>query len=229
MRERPAGDDGLLLDFSSTDRPAWTAARVADALRHAAADGRVSLSDVVACAETVLVEALPGTGLNELGVRRVVHDLLASTVPDNDEGSGSVRSAIVIPVRYDGADLSSAADAAGCSTDRLVQAHTHLTWTVQFMGFAPGFGYLVPEDGSAPSLTAVFDGLPRREESRPRVPAGSVAVAAGYSAVYPRVSPGGWHLLGVTDAVLWDSTAAPPSVLSAGARVRFVRAEEVIG
>ncbi len=185
------------------------------------------MSDVVACAETVLVEALPGTGLNELGVRRVVHDLLASTVPD-DESNGSVRPAIVIPVRYDGADLSSAADAAGCSTDRLVLAHTHLTWTVQFMGFAPGFGYLVPEDGSDPSLTAVFDQLPRREESRPRVPAGSVAVAAGYSAVYPRVSPGGWHLLGVTDMVLWDSAVTPPSILSAGARVRFVRAEEVV-
>ncbi|MDR2280037.1 MAG: allophanate hydrolase subunit 1 [Gordonia sp. (in: high G+C Gram-positive bacteria)] len=229
MRERTAGDDGLLLDFGSTDRPGRTAARVADALRDAASDGRLALSDVVACAETVLVEALPGTGLNELGVRRVVHDLLATAVPDGAEGISSERSAIVIPVRYDGADLSSAAVSAGCSTDRLVLAHTHLTWTVQFMGFAPGFGYLVPEDGSDPALTVLFDQLPRREESRPRVPAGSVAVAAGYSAVYPRVSPGGWHLLGVTDAVLWDSTATPPAVFSAGARVRFVRAEEVIG
>lgn len=229
MRERPAGDDGLLLDFGSTDRPGWTAARVADALRGAAADGRLAVSDVVACAETVLVEALPGTGLNELGVRRVVHDLLAERAPDDDDVGDPVRSAIVIPVRYDGADLSSAADAADCSTDRLIQAHTHLTWTVQFMGFAPGFGYLVPEDGSDPALKAVFDQIPRHEESRPRVPAGSVAVAAGHSAVYPRESPGGWHLLGVTDTVLWDSAATPPSVLSAGARVRFVRAEEVIG
>ncbi len=229
MRERTAGDDGLLLDFGSTDRPAWIAARVADALRSAAEDGRLALSDVVACAETVLVEALAGTGLNELGVQRVVHDVLADKPSPEGGELRSVTSAVVIPVSYDGMDLPSAATAAGCSVDRLIQAHTHLTWTVQFMGFAPGFGYLVPEDGSDPSHTELLGRLSRRDESRPAVPSGSVAVAAGYSAVYPRVSPGGWHLIGRTDTVLWDSSITPPALLSAGTRVRFVRAEEVLG
>lgn len=204
------------------------AARVADALREASDLGVLAVSDVVACAETVLVEAPPGTGLNELGVRRVVHDLLAHRGVD-DDAADEVRSAVLIPVTYDGVDLASAAALADCSVDRLIEAHTHVTWTVQFIGFAPGFGYLVPEDGSDPSHTELLGRIGRRDESRSAVPAGSVAVGAGYAAVYPRASPGGWQLLGVTDTVLWDSSATPPAVLSAGVRVRFCRAEEVIG
>ncbi len=85
---------------------------------------------------------------------------------------------------------------------------------VGFLGFAPGFAYLLGGDERLR--------VPRREEPRTRVPAGSVAVAGEYSGIYPRESPGGWRLLGRTDAVLFDATRASPALLAAGDRVRFV-------
>ncbi|MCF8568854.1 allophanate hydrolase subunit 1 [Gordonia sp. HY002] len=224
MREYPAGDDALLLDFSGQDSPARAAARAAEALRAATADGRLVVADVVAGAETVLVEALPGVGVNELGVRRVVHDLVADRSSGRAADSNSAGPLLVHTV-YDGPDLEAAASMAGCSPDELVRAHTAVLWRVQFMGFAPGFGYLVPDDSSDKSDTDLLAEIRRRSQSRPAVPAGSVAVAAGYSAVYPRDSPGGWHLLGRTNRRMWDSSAVPPAVLAAGSTVRFERAD----
>jgi KipI family sensor histidine kinase inhibitor len=83
-----------------------------------------------------------------------------------------------------------------------------------FVGFAPGFAYLT---GLHPSLH-----LPRRATPRTRVPAGAVAIAAGYSAVYPSASPGGWHLIGHTDATMWDAGRDPPAAIGPGASVHFV-------
>jgi KipI family sensor histidine kinase inhibitor len=94
-----------------------------------------------------------------------------------------------------------------------VAAHTGTPWRVAFCGFAPGFSYLV---GGDPRLR-----VPRRNEARVRVPAGAVAIAGEFSSVYPRVSPGGWQLLGHTDATLWDVDAEPPAVLLPGAVVEF--------
>lgn len=86
-----------------------------------------------------------------------------------------------------------------------------------FCGFAPGFGYMV---GGDPRLR-----VPRRDEARVRVPAGAVALAGEFTGVYPRASPGGWQLLGRTDAVIWDVDRDPPGLLRPGVRVRF---EEVV-
>ncbi|WP_345001243.1 5-oxoprolinase subunit B family protein, partial [Tsukamurella soli] len=123
----------------------------------------------------------------------------------------STGDALTVNVRYDGPDL-------GDDDVALVAAHTAAPWTVAFCGFAPGFGYLVRDDVVPGSILW----RPRRETSRPRVPAGSVALAAGYSAVYPRSSPGGWHLIGSTDAVMFDPERDPPALLTPGMRVRFV-------
>jgi KipI family sensor histidine kinase inhibitor len=84
---------------------------------------------------------------------------------------------------------------------------------VAFCGFAPGYSYLVGGDDRLR--------VPRRNESRVRVPAGAVAIAGEFSAIYPRPSPGGWQLLGHTDAVLWDVDAEPPAVLRPGDTVEF--------
>ena len=80
-------------------------------------------------------------------------------------------------------------------------------------GFAPGFAYLT---GGDPRLS-----VPRRDDPRTTVPAGAVGLAGEYSGVYPRPSPGGWQLLGHTDAVLWDAAADPPALLRPGAVVQF--------
>lgn len=123
----------------------------------------------------------------------------------------------VIPVRYDGEDLTEVARLLGVSTDEVVTRHLASRWQVAFSGFAPGFGYAV---GSDP----LFD-VPRRPSPRTRVPAGSVGLAGHFTGVYPRESPGGWQLIGRTDAVMWNIDRDPPALVAPGTVIRFRRAE----
>ncbi len=122
---------------------------------------------------------------------------------------------VTIPARYDGADLDGVATTLDMSREAVVELHTATAYTVAFMGFSPGFPYLVAAEGSR------LLELPRLETPRTEVPAGSVAVAAGYCGIYPRSSPGGWNLLGHTDAVLFDAQRDPPALLAPGTAVRF--------
>ena len=84
---------------------------------------------------------------------------------------------------------------------------------VGFSGFVPGFAYLVGGDERLH--------VPRRAEPRTRVSAGSVGLAGEFSGIYPRETPGGWQLIGRTDAVLWDVERDPPALLTPGTRVQF--------
>ena len=119
---------------------------------------------------------------------------------------------------YDGPDLFPTATFFGISDTELVQAHTSQRWRVALMGFAPGFGYLEPIE--APVLP--WSSLPRRTTPRAMVPAGSVALAAGMSAIYPTSSPGGWHLIGTSRCTLFDpDNDSRPTQLVPGATVRF--------
>ena len=120
---------------------------------------------------------------------------------------------VTIPVHYDGDDLEAVGRATGSTIDEVIALHSGARYEVAFCGFAPGFGYLR-------GLPAELH-LPRRDTPRTRVPGGSVAIASEYSAVYPRASPGGWHLLGSTDLVLFDPLREPPALLSPGVVVEF--------
>jgi KipI family sensor histidine kinase inhibitor len=119
-----------------------------------------------------------------------------------------------LPVHYAGADLAAVADEVGCSVDELVERHASAEYRVAFCGFSPGFAYLT---GLEPALH-----VPRLATPRTSVPAGSVAIAGEFTGVYPRSSPGGWRLLGRTEAALWDLRRTPPALLAPGTRVRFV-------
>jgi KipI family sensor histidine kinase inhibitor len=121
-----------------------------------------------------------------------------------------------IEVRYDGPDLAEVARRTGLTPEEVVRRHTAATYTVYLLGFVPGFAYLGDLDASLV--------LPRRADPRPRVPAGAVAIAGRQTAVYPLPTPGGWHLIGQSDAPLFDATRTPPSLLAPGDRVRFVPA-----
>jgi KipI family sensor histidine kinase inhibitor len=121
---------------------------------------------------------------------------------------------VEIPTVYDGEDLAAVADLLGWSAEELVRRHTTVGWTVGFVGFAPGFAYLVSDDEALV--------VPRRATPRTRVPPGSVAMAGPYSGVYPRESPGGWQLIGRTDVAVWDVDRDPPAIWQPGDRVRFV-------
>lgn len=133
--------------------------------------------------------------------------------PQAPQAAGGAGDTAVLPVRYDGQDLERVAAQVGCSVDTVIALHTGATFRVAFLGFAPGFAYL---EGLPARLQ-----LPRRSVPRVHVPAGAVAIADRFSAVYPRSSPGGWHLLGSTTAVLFDAERQAPATLRTGMWVRF--------
>jgi KipI family sensor histidine kinase inhibitor len=195
------GDQALMLQCGSTAEVlAW-----ADALRGAALPGVV---DVVPAARTVLVK-LDNPRFQGVTRRRLRRMRVAADVEAPAERSADV----VIDVVYDGPDLAEVAGHTGLTAAQVIDAHTSTMWRVGFSGFAPGFAYLV--DGDARLR------VPRRSEPRTSVPAGSVALAGEFSAIYPRQSPGGWQLIGHTDAVLWDLERPNPALLTQGMWVRF--------
>jgi KipI family sensor histidine kinase inhibitor len=119
---------------------------------------------------------------------------------------------IELRAAYDGPDLDDVARATGITTDEVKRLHATAIYTVETMGFAPGFAYLTGLDARLV--------LPRRATPRPRVPAGSIGLAGAYTAVYPFDSPGGWHLVGhVVGVTMFDSDGP---LLRLGDRVRFV-------
>lgn len=123
------------------------------------------------------------------------------------------RAVVEIAVVYDGQDLPQVAESCGMSVEEVIRRHTQAEYETAFVGFAPGFAYLT---GLDPRLQ-----LPRHATPRTSVPTGSVAIAGEFAAVYPSASPGGWQLLGRTDARVFDVHRTPPALLTAGTRVRF--------
>lgn len=121
---------------------------------------------------------------------------------------------IEIPVRYSGPDLPEVAKRLQLAENEVIRLHTEPTYTVFMIGFLPGFPYLGP-------LPKILE-LPRRDTPRLRVPAGSVAIAGRQTGIYPQASPGGWHLIGHTDFLLFNPEKTPPAFLQPGVRVQFV-------
>jgi len=172
--------------------------------------GLTGVIDVVPAAKTVLIRCDSATALAAAVAR--ISDVSAAT-SGAVSGGHQDRPLVVIPVRYDGPDLEAVAELTGCTPEEVISWHSTAAYQVAFCGFAPGFGYL----RGVPSQLQ----LPRLSTPRTRVPAGSVAIASEFSAVYPSVSPGGWHLLGVTELDMFDPRREPPALLAPGTTVRF--------
>ena len=131
---------------------------------------------------------------------------------------------VEIPVAYggdDGPDLAAVAAHAGLDPEEVVRLHTAADHVVGMIGFAPGFPYLL----GLPAALAI----PRRATPRTLVPAGSVAIAERQTGIYPRPSPGGWHVIGRTTRTMFDARRDPPALLQAGDIVRFVPVARPIG
>jgi KipI family sensor histidine kinase inhibitor len=200
MRVLPSGSTALLVEVD--DLTAVLALHAA--LEEDRPDGVV---DLVPAARTVLVVVDPA-----VTTPAAVEGVLRQVTPR--PGRQASDELLELPVVYDGEDLADVADHLGVDAAEVVRRHTGTEWTVAFSGFAPGFGYLTPADGG-------WD-LPRRSSPRTRVPAGSVALAGGFTGVYPRESPGGWQLVGRTDVAVFDLARDPAALLRPGVRVRFV-------
>lgn len=200
MRARRVGEHSLLVECAGAGEVAATYAVLSSR-----AD-ELGATDVVPAARTVLID-----GVSD------VHAALEQLVGLHAEAAVELQPdgpVVELPTQYDGEDLAEVARQWDVGTAEVVRLHQEATFRVQFCGFAPGFAY----------CTGLPDGLTvaRRADPRARVPAGSVALAGEYTAVYPSASPGGWQLIGTTRAELWRPEADVPALLAPGTRVRFV-------
>jgi KipI family sensor histidine kinase inhibitor len=202
MRLRQAGPRALLVELEDLGQVQALHA----VLIERRATGEVpAVVDIVPAARTVLLD-----GVDDL-------DAMASAVaacPLTPVARPDAGPEVEIPVIYDGEDLPWLAERWGTSVAGAVALHSGITLRAAFCGFSPGFAYLA----GLPERCHV----PRRSRPRPEVPAGAVGVAGEFTGVYPRPSPGGWHLIGRTEAVMWDPSRPEPALVVPGASVRFV-------
>ena len=202
----PLGDHGIRVHLAGGSPLVVAETIVAAEIPH--------IEDVLPAAETVLVTLTEHADLAEVTRRLASLDLARAP----EDGAGEPADELVVPVRYDGPDLQGVADLLDMSPEALVRRHIDATWRCAFVGFSPGFGYLRADRPHRP--------VPRRDQSRPRIPPGSVGLADAFSGIYPRASPGGWQLIGSTDVVLWDLDRPEPAVIRPGTTVRFVDAAQ---
>lgn len=201
MRFLPCADSGLLVELDDLD----SVLALYAALEPEAPPGVI---DLVPASRTLLLRLASDADAAE------VERTIRATRPVY--GQQVTQEVLRVPIVYDGEDLAEVASLTGLSEREVVDAHTGSEWTVAFGGFAPGFGYLA---GGDPRLV-----VPRRAESRTKVPAGSVGLAGEFSGIYPRQSPGGWQLIGRTNLEIWRIDRDPPAFLRPGVRVRFEEA-----
>ena len=207
----PLGDSAVTITFG-TERSSELLARIHATARSLESAGIPHVEEVVPAylALTVYYDPL-----------HTSYDEMAKTILDAcDQPARAARDtapprAHLVPVRYDGMDLDTVATATGLSAAEVIARHSGRAYSVDLLGFVPGWAYLSELD---PALQ-----LPRRSEPRPRVMAGSVAIAAAQTGVYPLDTPGGWHIIGHTETVMFDPTREPPALLRAGDTVRFER------
>jgi len=199
------GERGLLRSFDGPLAEANAVARAAsDSLRAAAFP---EVADVVPGARTVLVELRPGAEPSDALLRAI-----EAEPPKAAINAGRLHE---IAVKYDGEDVAAIAALRRMRPEDVIELHASAEYTVAFIGFQPGFPYLI---GLPEQLV-----VPRLSSPRVKVEWGSVAIAGEYSGIYPSDTPGGWRLLGYTDTVLFDPARTPAALLAPGDRVRFVR------
>jgi inhibitor of KinA len=204
-----AGDTALVVEFG--DRvEAELSARVLALARRVEAAAIAGVVETVPTFRSLMVHYDPLSITN--------HELRARLAPLLADLSGQVPAGRHwrLPACYDpnlGLDLAEVAARTGLSAADVVKAHSAAAFRVFMVGFLPGFAYL----GGLPAALE----LPRRENPRLKVDAGSIAIAMAMSVIYSIDSPGGWNILARTPVRLWDLRREPAALISAGDTVSF--------
>jgi KipI family sensor histidine kinase inhibitor len=209
VRLLPAGDTAVVVEFGDRVDRALSDAVLALSARVRAA-GIKGLRETVPTYRSLLVHFDP-LQTNSAGVTRAIKSLLGRKVDERNDVT-----LWHVPVCYEpthAPDLADVAQRTGLTTDDVVRLHSETRFHVYMVGFSPGFPYM----GDLPEALS----LPRRVDPRIKVPAGSIAIAAEMTGIYPVESPGGWHLIGTTPIRLFDLRRPRGALLSPGDKVKF--------
>lgn len=214
VRVLAAGDSAWLIELPERIDAAINsrAIQIAGAVQQAA----LPVTDIVVGYRSVMVYVDPLTD-EAAAMERRLREIAEGTPAD----ASAVGPLVEVPVCYDGPfgpDLGDVAAFGGCTIDEVIERHLAVEYRVFVVGFVPGFAYMASVD---PKIAA-----PRRSSPRLRVPAGSVAVAAGQTGIYPAETPGGWSLIGRCPIRPYDPARAQPFLFHPGDRVRFHRISE---
>ena len=199
------GDDLVCVKLGDTN----DAASLAEALRAA-----TDLVEIVPGIDSVVVQ-FDAAQVDSATIEGQLRAIIDAGV-DRIEGAGDL---VEIPVVYGGAagpDFDRVCEQTGLSPDELIALHSGCEYSVELVGFTPGFAFIGGLDDAL--------NVPRRHEPRQQVAAGSVGIADGRTGLYALPVPGGWQLIGRTDAALFDADRDPPNLLNVGDRVLFVAA-----
>ena len=212
LRAVPLGDSAITIVLGTERSPAL--------LKHVHAVAATLAAEKLAEVQDI-VPAYLGVAVFYDSLRTPHNDMAAKllAICERATGAPAMSDGIrehEIRVAYDGPDLEQVSVSTGLSVDEVIARHSGRSYSVDLLGFVPGFAYLSELDSALQ--------LSRRSQPRPRVPAGSVAIAGAQTAVYPLDTPGGWHIIGRTDTVMFDASHDPPALLRAGDIVRFVPA-----
>lgn len=213
------GDSALLIHCGDVIDSAVNAQALA--IAHAVKSARLpGVVDVAPAYASVCVRYDPGAWIDGAAAQSPFASFTArlSTLVENVAAQAAADAGVIeVPVAYgdeSGPDLDDVAAHAGLSRDAVIDLHCSAEYRVAMLGFTPGFAYLLGLDAALH--------MPRRATPRARVPAGSVAIGGAQTGVYPRETPGGWHLIGRTAVNLFDPARDPPALLTPGQRVKFV-------
>lgn len=211
FRVLAAGDSGWLIELP--ERIDAEVNRRAIEIARAVEQSDIPFTDIVIGYRSVMVYVDPLSDQSP-GMARRIEEIAASAaaIP------AAAAPLVVVPICYDGAygpDLGDIAAFAQCSVDEVIDRHLAVEYRVFVVGFVPGFAYMASVD---PRIAA-----PRRSVPRLKVPAGSVAIAAGQTGIYPAETPGGWSLIGRCPVWPYDPDRDQPFLFRPGDRVRFHR------
>ena len=211
VRILPAGDSAWSIELP--ERIDETVNGRAIQVSKAVENADVPVTDIVVGYRSVMVYIDP-LDARAQNVERQLREIVAET-PETEVTAGPL---VDVPVCYDdpfGPDLGELAAFAKCDVEDVIVRHLAVVYRVFVVGFVPGFAYMASVD---PRIAA-----PRRASPRLRVPAGSVAVAAGQTGIYPAETPGGWSLIGRCPVKPYDPDRTEPFLFHPGDRVQFQR------
>lgn len=204
-----AGDAAWVIEWPARIDPAVSARAVALAELVKQAHPAVRDAVVGYCTVTVYFDPLHESA-NDLEAS--LHRLIVN-VPETIPANGARIDVAVCYGGEFGPDLAEVAASAGLSVAEVIDLHRTPTYRVYVVGFVPGFPYMAMVDERI--------AVPRRSTPRTKVPAGSVAIAAGQTGIYPSETPGGWHLIGRTRLKPYDPSRSQPFLFKPGDSVRF--------
>lgn len=166
---------------------------------------------------TVLYDAVQLLEEGILNPAQAVIETLQACVAVDLNIQATTTKIIDIPVCYGGEygpDLEEVASYHQLSVEEVIKRHSTPHYLIYMLGFAPGFPYLGGLDESIAT--------PRKKTPRLKIEAGSVGIAGSQTGIYPIETPGGWQIIGRTPLTLFQPETMPPTLLEAGAMIRFV-------